>query len=298
MTFCPLGILTTPHSLMSSANMLSVLTVLLMMTLNSTGPHTDPWEAPFITALHLNLELLTSSLQIQPSSYFLIHKTVHPSNSNLSSLERRWSYSRPNRCQTVCPLSSEVVTPSRKVTELCRKVKSCWWSHALVKSCWLLCLPIHVYIPQVVSDLMVWGTLLPHTLPWTPFIQEVWEERLQWRQNVVEYLSLLLACCYHLANHVHQGGYTFRLTYLQKPFHFFFMFLAESSNSCTLAFSPYYSKGDILLIFSRYLSLYSLLTFFFPLVWPVGLNSAMLVSSFLHLGNGSYTLWKASSKIC
>ncbi|PKU44015.1 hypothetical protein llap_5686 [Limosa lapponica baueri] len=48
-----------------------------------------PQESPLVTDLHLDIELFTTTLWMQPSNQFLIHQTVHPSNPYLSNLERR-----------------------------------------------------------------------------------------------------------------------------------------------------------------------------------------------------------------
>ena len=48
--------------------------------LNNTGPNTDPWGMPLITGFHLDIEPLTTTLQVWPSSQFLIQEVVRPSN--------------------------------------------------------------------------------------------------------------------------------------------------------------------------------------------------------------------------
>ena len=61
----------------------------LMKKLNSTGPSTDPWGTPLVTGVHLDIELLTTTLCQRLSNQFLSHRTDHPSNPYLSNLERR-----------------------------------------------------------------------------------------------------------------------------------------------------------------------------------------------------------------
>jgi len=50
-----------------------------------------PLGIPLITGLHLDVKLLTTSLWVQLSSQFLIHRVIHLSNPCLSSLETRVS---------------------------------------------------------------------------------------------------------------------------------------------------------------------------------------------------------------
>ncbi|KAK4810808.1 hypothetical protein QYF61_008780 [Mycteria americana] len=86
MAFLPSSESTAPLSLESTANLLRVHSVPLSMSvmkiLNSTGSRT-----PLVTGFHLDIEPLTRSLWTQPSSQFLIHLTVYPSNPSLSNLE-------------------------------------------------------------------------------------------------------------------------------------------------------------------------------------------------------------------
>lgn len=44
------------------------LSMLLTKVLSSTGPSTDPWQAPLVMGLHLGIEPLTTSLWLCPSS--------------------------------------------------------------------------------------------------------------------------------------------------------------------------------------------------------------------------------------
>jgi len=46
---------------------------------------------PLVIGLHLDIELLTATLWVWPSSQFLIHWVIHPSNSRLYNLETRMS---------------------------------------------------------------------------------------------------------------------------------------------------------------------------------------------------------------
>ena len=71
---------TVPLSLVSPANLPRVhsvlLSMLLMKVLNSTRPNTNPWGTPLVTDLHLDIEPLTTTLWLQPSSQFLMHRIV------------------------------------------------------------------------------------------------------------------------------------------------------------------------------------------------------------------------------
>jgi len=49
------------------------LTKSLMKMLNSTGPRTDPGGTLLVTSVHLDIELLTTALWLQPSNQFLSH---------------------------------------------------------------------------------------------------------------------------------------------------------------------------------------------------------------------------------
>lgn len=64
-----------------------------MKLLNSPGPNTDPWGTLLITDLHLDIETLTTTLDvaIQPIPHDL---TVHLSNLYLPNFERRmlWGF--------------------------------------------------------------------------------------------------------------------------------------------------------------------------------------------------------------
>mgnify|MGYP001864314314 CR=1 FL=1 len=93
MLSCPSGVLTTPHSLVSSTNLLSVhsipLPVSLMKILKSSGSSIDYWETPLVADLHLDIAPLTTTLWVQCHNQFLIHWTVHPPNPYVSNLKRR-----------------------------------------------------------------------------------------------------------------------------------------------------------------------------------------------------------------
>ena len=91
--FLPYNVLTTPLSLVSSANLLRVhsmpLSMSLIRMLKSTGPRTDPWGTLLVPGLHPDTDPLIKTLWLCPASQFLIHWTVHPSNPHFSNLERR-----------------------------------------------------------------------------------------------------------------------------------------------------------------------------------------------------------------
>lgn len=61
------------------------LAALQMKILNSIDPSMDSWGTPLITDFNLDVEPLTITPWAQPSYWFLIHLTVHPSNPYLSS---------------------------------------------------------------------------------------------------------------------------------------------------------------------------------------------------------------------
>lgn len=87
------SVLTEPHKLVSSVNLLMVHPIPLSMSLkkflNNVDPSMDPWGTPLTTGCHLDTELLTITVWIQPPSQFLIHLIVHPSHIPLSKLEVR-----------------------------------------------------------------------------------------------------------------------------------------------------------------------------------------------------------------
>ena len=60
------GVLTVPHSLVSSVNLLRMhstpLSMSLLKILKSISPSTDPWGTPLITDLHRDIEPLTTIL--------------------------------------------------------------------------------------------------------------------------------------------------------------------------------------------------------------------------------------------
>jgi len=55
----------------------------LIKVLRSTGLKADLWKTPLITSVHLHIELLTTTLWLQPSNWFLSHWVVQPSNPYL-----------------------------------------------------------------------------------------------------------------------------------------------------------------------------------------------------------------------
>jgi len=63
---------------------LNPLPTLLIKILNSTSPN-----MPLITGLHFDTAPLSATLWMWPSSQFLIHQTVHPSDPHVSDSERR-----------------------------------------------------------------------------------------------------------------------------------------------------------------------------------------------------------------
>ena len=80
----PSSTLIAPHCLVSLANLLRVCWIPLLMSptkmLNNAGPKSDPLEMPLVNVLHLDIEPLTATLRVWPSSQFLIHWVVHPWN--------------------------------------------------------------------------------------------------------------------------------------------------------------------------------------------------------------------------
>lgn len=52
--------------------------------LNSASPNPDPWGTPLTTGLNMDINTLTATIQVPPSSQFFIHLVVHPSNLSLS----------------------------------------------------------------------------------------------------------------------------------------------------------------------------------------------------------------------
>ena len=91
----PSGMTTTPHSLLSSANLLRVhlisLSMSLMKMLNSSSPCTDPWGTPLVTGIHLDIEPLTPMVMtgywIKKSIINLFHIWGFKSLSPLCSLQ-------------------------------------------------------------------------------------------------------------------------------------------------------------------------------------------------------------------
>ena len=132
-----------PLSLLSSANLLTVhsipSSISLIKMLKSTGPKTDTWRTSVVTGLHLDTELLATTLWLWPSNQFLIHWIVHPSNPPLSNLEIRmwfetWSCQRPCRSPgiwhqlpSLCPLMLSL--HHRRPPDWSGTTFP-WWSHA------------------------------------------------------------------------------------------------------------------------------------------------------------------------
>ena len=52
------------------------LSMSLIKVLNSVGHNTESWGMQLIAVFHLDIELLTITLRMQPPSEFLIHETV------------------------------------------------------------------------------------------------------------------------------------------------------------------------------------------------------------------------------
>jgi len=84
---------TAPLSLLLSENLVRMHSIPLSMSLirmlKSACPKMDPWTAPLVTSFHLDIELLTPALWLQPPSQSFIYWTFQPSNVYLSSLEIR-----------------------------------------------------------------------------------------------------------------------------------------------------------------------------------------------------------------
>ena len=144
MTSHPVGVLTSPCSLVSSANLLRVhlipLTVSLVKILKSVCPSTDPWGIPLVTDLHLDIEPLTTTLWVRSHNLFLIYQTVHrhthtKKNPYLSNLER-WILGRTmskaslkSRQMLTVALTLSLMGHYRR--SLCWSGKACpWWSRA------------------------------------------------------------------------------------------------------------------------------------------------------------------------
>lgn len=93
----PSSMLATPHSLVSSGNLMRVHSVPLSMQLtkmsSSVDPKTKPQGTSLVTAFHSDTEPLTATPCVCPSSQFLMHQAAHRSNPCLSSLETRILYS-------------------------------------------------------------------------------------------------------------------------------------------------------------------------------------------------------------
>jgi len=92
-----------PLSLASSVNLLMVHSIPLSMLptkmLNNTCPSTNLWGMPLVARLCLDIEPLTISLWVQPSSQFLIQPVIHLSNPFFSKLETRMSCKTGGRCR-------------------------------------------------------------------------------------------------------------------------------------------------------------------------------------------------------
>jgi len=84
MVSLPSIVTTAPLSMVSPANLLRVhfnqLPMSLIKKLKSTSPKADPWGTPPMTKLHLNTELLTSTLWLWLYNQFFICLIVQPSN--------------------------------------------------------------------------------------------------------------------------------------------------------------------------------------------------------------------------
>lgn len=78
----PPGVLTVPHSLVLSTNLVRVHLIPLSMSptrvFNSSGSSAYPFTTPLIIGLHLDIKLLTTALWMWPSSQFLFQ--VHASS--------------------------------------------------------------------------------------------------------------------------------------------------------------------------------------------------------------------------
>jgi len=134
-TSCPSGVLSVPHSLVSSANFLRVhstpLSVSLMKILQSIGPSADPCRTSRISDLCPDIELLTIILWTRYCRQFFVHWTVQPSNLYLSNLKRKmskaWSPDRRPRWLFPCPLMQW----HHHKRSLGWSSRICpWWSHA------------------------------------------------------------------------------------------------------------------------------------------------------------------------
>ena len=56
--------------------------------LKNTSPKTDCWGTLFMIGLHMDIEPLTTTLSLQPSNQFVIHRMVQHSNPYLSNLDK------------------------------------------------------------------------------------------------------------------------------------------------------------------------------------------------------------------
>ena len=81
----PSSMSTAPRSLMSSANLWRMHFMLPTKMLKNTT-NTDPWRMTLMTCFHMDIELLTAALWVQPSSQFLLQPVVHSSNPFFSNL--------------------------------------------------------------------------------------------------------------------------------------------------------------------------------------------------------------------
>ena len=102
--------------------------------LNNTRPSTDPWGMPLITGLHLNIELLTATLWMRPSSQFLIQWVVHLSNLFFFNLVTRMLCSAVSIHTVVVTLWAIIIlsliysfcsTQLECVERPCHEL--CWW---------------------------------------------------------------------------------------------------------------------------------------------------------------------------
>ena len=120
MAFLPSSMSTAPLSLVSLANLpenlLRVHSIPLSMSptrmLNSKVPNTNPRGMQLVTDLHVDIELLTTTVWLGPSRQFLIHWVVHLWNPYLSNLETKIL------CGTVCMYIRTAFTSLLKVREM------------------------------------------------------------------------------------------------------------------------------------------------------------------------------------
>jgi len=129
MASLPSTVSTSPLSLVSSANLLRMHSIpspmSLIKMLKSTGPKTVPWGTLLVTSLHLDIELLITTLCLQPFNQFLFQRVVHSSNPHPSNLVR-------DHVKGLAEVQVNDISRRRNISPSqsgsCSEEKSCWFS--------------------------------------------------------------------------------------------------------------------------------------------------------------------------